>query len=114
MGGCMTTDPRDLGGDVAGPGGPHDVGQVVIDTRRAIIMDGLTAVKVDNPSDGREFVALLIEGKINQSPDRAKVMLLGDLDMLASLITEAHGLARRMGAADELMELCRERWMAMP
>jgi hypothetical protein len=110
----MITDPRDLGGDIAGPGGPHDHGQVVIDTRRAILMDGLEVAKVDNPSDGRELVAVLIEGKINQSPDRAKVMVLGNLDMLASFITEAHGLARRMRASAELTRLCVERWERMP
>jgi hypothetical protein len=110
----MTTDPRDLGGDIADLGGPHDHGQVVIDTRRAILMDRLEVAKVDNPSDGRELVAVLIGGKINQSPDRAKVMLLGDLDMLASFITEAHGLARRMGTGAELERLCVERWERMP
>lgn len=108
------TDPRILGGEIAGPGGPHDHGQSVVDTSRAMLMDALNVVKLDNPSDGREMVAMLIEGRINQSADRAKVMVLGDLDMLAAFITEAHGLANRMGRGDELFGLCEARWTQMP
>src|SRR4051812_32163144 len=69
-----TTDPRELGGEVSGPGGPFDEGQVIVDTSRAILQDHLEVVKIDNPSDGREIVALLISGRINRSTDRADVL----------------------------------------
>lgn len=108
------TDPRDLGGDIVGPGGPFGEGDVVLDTSKAVLMDSLNVAKVDNPSDGREVVAMLIGGRINQSPDRASVMVLGNLDMLASFITEAHGLAERMGQQEELFRLCDARWADMP
>jgi hypothetical protein len=109
------TDPRKLGGDIAGPGGPFDEHGVVVDTRRAILMDTLGIVKLDNPDDeGELVVGVLIEGKINQSDDRASVLVLGDLDMLAAFITEAHDLANRMGRGDELFDLCEARWMKMP
>jgi hypothetical protein len=107
-------DPRELGGAVSGPGGPFDEGQVIVDTSRAILQDHLEVVKIDNPSDGREIVAVLISGRINRSIERADVMVMGDLDMLAAFITQAHGLAERMGRQDELHDLCRRRWAEMP
>lgn len=108
------TDPRDLGGDISGPGGPHDKGGVVVDARRALIVDYQEVVQIDNPSDGRQAVGLLLKGRINQSPDRASVLCLGTLDFSAALITECFGLAQRMGQLDELERLCDERWKAMP
>lgn len=108
------TDPRDLGGDVSGPGGPFDKGGVVIDSRRAILQDYLEVVKVDNPSDGREVVGVMVAGRINRSTDRARILVLGDLDMAAAFIAELHGLAERMGRQEELHHLCRRRWEAMP
>lgn len=107
------TDPRELGGSITGPGGPHDHGMFVVDSRRAILMDALEVVKVDD-SQQRDVVAVLGSGRINRSDDRARVMFLGDLDMLASFITEAHGLAARMGRQQELHRLCQRRWEAMP
>lgn len=107
------TDPRELGGSVAGPGGPMDEGAFIIDSRRAILMDSLEVVKVDD-SSGMDALAMLAGGRINRSEDTARVMFLGDLDMLAAFITEAHGLAERMGRQDELHGLCRARWERMP
>jgi hypothetical protein len=110
----QSSDPRDLTGDIAGPGGPYDEGQVVIDTTNAVLMDSLDVARVDNRSDGRSMVALLIGGRLNRSEDRARVLFLGDLDMLAALITEAHGLAKRMGRHRELLRLCDARWEEQP
>jgi hypothetical protein len=109
-----TTDPHELGGAISGPGGPHDRNSVVVDTRRAILMDELGVVELDNASDGRQLVAVLVEGRVNQgtADDRAAVMVLGDLDMLAAFITESYALASRMGhgRAEELELLCDARW----
>lgn len=33
------TDPRRIPGGMAGPGGPHDVGGVVLDARHAVLLD---------------------------------------------------------------------------
>jgi hypothetical protein len=107
------TDPRELGGDIAGPGGPYDHGAFVIDSRRAILMDALDVVKVDHQSNA-DALALLVQGRINKSTDRARVMVLGDLDLAAAFITQLHGLAHRMGRQDELHRLCAERWERMP
>ena len=108
------TDPRDLGGEISGPGGPYDHGAIIIDTSKALLVDHHEIVKLDNPSDGREIIAWLIDGRINQSPDRAKVMFLGDTDFAAAIVTEIHGLMKRMGRLAEFNRLCEERWEEMP
>jgi hypothetical protein len=104
------TDPRTLGGDIAGPGGAYEEGGVVVDTRHAVLMDGLGVAKLDNRSDGRELIGLRFEGKINHSEDRASVLLLGDLDALAAIIVESQAIAGRMGKQKELADLLTKRW----
>lgn len=88
-------DPRKLGGEIAGPGGPHDMGGVILDTRQAVLPDHVDVAQVDNPSDGRTFVALQIDGRINQSSDRARVLYLLSADAGAALVTQLMALARR-------------------
>lgn len=110
----MGSDPRDLGGGISGPGGPFDYGGVVVDSRRSVLMEHVNVAQVDNPSDGRTFWAMALEGRINRSPDRAEVLYLFDVDGAAAIITELHGLAARAGRADELNEACKRRWDEMP
>jgi len=113
------TDPRELGGDIAGPGGPFEHGGVVLDASRAILADEVDVAKVDPDAGARghdETFAILVGGRINQTQDRGKVMMFGDLDLFASLITEMHGVAERAGVdyARRLRDLCVERWAKMP
>jgi hypothetical protein len=107
-------DPRKLPGDIAGPGGPFDRGGVLFDTRNAVLMDGVTVATVDNPSDGRRFIGLLLGGRVNRSAERADVLYLFDLDGAAGIITELHGVALRAGWAPDLVRICEERWAQMP
>jgi hypothetical protein len=69
------TDPRELGGDIAGPGGPFDHGAVLLDASKAIHVDFQEVCKIDaeHGARGQLAFALLVEGRINQSQDRAKV-----------------------------------------
>ncbi|WP_018503066.1 hypothetical protein [Parafrankia discariae] len=92
-------DPRDLGGDIAGPGGPHDRNAVVVDTSNAVLLAGLDVAIAHNASDGRDFVTLLVEGRINRTQDRTRVLWLADEDGLAALVTEIEALMRRAGPA---------------
>jgi hypothetical protein len=92
------SDPRRLGGDIAGPGGPRDRDSVVFDTTNAVILDSTVVAVMHNPSDGRDVVGVLLEGRINRSTDRTRVLFLTDGDGLATLITEGLSLAKR--AAD--------------
>ena len=107
-------DPRQLGGDIAGPGGPSEHGTVAFDTRHAVLMDHVEIGKVDNPSEGRSFVGMKLDGRINGSTDRAGVLYLFDLDGAAAIITQLHGLAERAGWLDDLERLLDKRWRAMP
>ena len=109
-------DPRELGGDFAGPGGHEDWGQTVIDARHAILVHRMGFLRVDPDHGGRgqEMYATLFEGRINQTVDIAKVMLFGDLGCMAHVITQLYHLGRRAGVSDELVELCKARWKEMP
>lgn len=90
-------DPRKLGGGIVGPGGPHDVGGVIVDTRNAILLDDLMVSTVDDVGSGRAAIAMQLSGRINRSPDRAKVLYLFGTDGAAGLITELLALMGRAG-----------------
>lgn len=57
-----------FGGDIAGPGGPHDKGQVLFDLDGAIVQDYLTVAKLDTHS-GAFAAGLLIEGRLFRSTE---------------------------------------------
>jgi hypothetical protein len=107
-------DPRELGGSIGGPGGPFDEGGVVIDATKAILVDHQTVSQVDKGVRDQMAVALLAEGRINQSEDRASVVLLLSMDGLAALVTEIHGITERAGYHAEFKRICNERWKEMP
>lgn len=109
-------DPRQLGGSLSGPGGPFDFGGVVIDASRALIVDYQEIAKIDPESaaDQQEAFACMFAGRINKTPDRASVMLLGNIDFMAATITEMHGVAERAGLQRKLHEACERRWREMP
>jgi hypothetical protein len=91
------TDPRDLGGDVAGPGGPHDRGAFLIDTAKALLLDYHTVVRLDTSDESEFIAALLLEGRVNKTPDRAKVLVLTNEDGIAAIISELIALLGRAG-----------------
>ncbi|RKN61885.1 hypothetical protein D7231_31945 [Streptomyces klenkii] len=90
------TDPRQSGGDIAGPGGPHDRNAVIIDTTNAVLLDASTVAEVET-ANGTPALAVLLEGRIAQRPDRARNLYLINEDGAAALITELFALAHRMG-----------------
>jgi hypothetical protein len=91
-------DPRRLGGDIAGPGGPLDRDAVIFDTTNAVLLESTVMAVMHNRSDGRDVVGVLLEGRINRTNDRARVLFLTDGDGAAALLTEALSLMKR--AAD--------------
>lgn len=99
------SDPRVLGGDIAGPGGPHEVDGVVVDTRRAVLLDRQEVSLVEARA-GEQAVALLLEGRINRTRERARVLFLTNADGIAALLTEVVALASR---AEPLLPELRER-----
>lgn len=116
-------DPRPLGGDIAGPGGPYDRDAVVVDTTNAVIMDYSEVSIVhlgrrNGPSEAA--VALRLDGRINRTADRTRVLYILNGDGVAALITELLGVVKRAekaGApelANELRSRLGERWDEMP
>ncbi len=100
------TDPRLAGGDYAGPGGPLDRDAIVVDTTRSVLLDqcaGLT-VAVGHQGKTSEAVALVLEGRINQSSDRAKHLYLTDIDGAVAVVAELMHLLARAGRKAEFMD----------
>lgn len=98
------TDPRTPGGNLAGPGGPAHMDGVVVDTNRAVLLDGSGGVLVHVSRDGEEggdAFGLILEGRINRTTDRAKVLYLTDLDGLVAVICQGISLAGRSGVPIE-------------
>ena len=96
-GGNTVADPRRLGGDITGGGGPHDRNTVAFDTEGAVLLEH-AEVAVAHAADDDDVVALLLSGKVNGSRDRAKVLFLADADGAAAVVTELEALMRRAGA----------------
>jgi hypothetical protein len=94
------TDPRGLLGDIAGPGGPHDWGQNIVDASHAILLDGVTASTLDPDDGGERGVALLLEGRINQREERGRVLFIMGTDGASAIITEIVALLGRARAMD--------------
>jgi len=94
----MSGDPRRSGGDIAGPGGPHDRNSVIVDTTNAVILDASTVTEVETLT-GRPALAMLLEGRIARTTERARNLYLMEEDGAAALVTELIALAHRMGPA---------------
>lgn len=88
-----STDPRGLPGAIAGPGGPHDKGAVVLDTTNAVLLDHCDVAMVD----GTGHFAMLLSGRVNKTRDRASVMFLFGTDGAAAVISELVALMGRAG-----------------
>ena len=90
MAGMNPTDPRKIPGSMAGPGGPHDIGGVVLDARNAVILDTVDVSTIDPDRGGRgqSAIALILGGRINQTKTRASVLFILGTDGAASIVTE--------------------------
>lgn len=93
----ISGDPRKTGGDIAGPGGPHDANSVIIDPTNAVLLDHSTVSLVGSPNEPRPYLAVLLEGRINKTADRARNLYLMNEDGAAALVTELLSLAHRIG-----------------
>jgi hypothetical protein len=93
----ISGDPRKSGGDIAGPGGPHDANSVIIDTTDAVLLDHSTVTLMGTPGDPKPYLAVLLEGRINKTPERARNLYLMNEDGAAALVTELIALAHRIG-----------------
>jgi hypothetical protein len=92
----ISGDPRKTGGDIAGPGGPHDRNAVIIDTTNAVLLDHSDVCLMET-TNGNPVMAMLLEGRINKTTDRARNLYLFNEDGAAALVTELLALAHRIG-----------------
>lgn len=93
-----STDPRDLGGNIVGPdNGPHARGSVVLDTSKAILLEDVTVSTVDPDRGGRGqlYLALMLAGRINQTPDDARALFIMNTDGAAAIVTQLLALLAR-------------------
>lgn len=99
----MATDPRRIPGTMAGPGGPHDEGGVVLDARHAVILETVDVSTIDpeRGARGQHAVALVLGGRINQTQDRASVLFILGTDGAASIVTELIALYGRATGSPE-------------
>lgn len=93
----ISGDPRKTGGDIAGPGGPHDRNAVIIDTTDAVLLDHSTVTLVETSNHAAPVLAMLLEGRINKTTDRARNLYLMNEDGAAALVSELITLAHRIG-----------------
>lgn len=93
----VSGDPRKSGGNIAGPGGPNDRHSVVIDTTDAVLLDGTTVSLMEVPGRVSPVLAMLLEGRINKTTDRARNLYVMDEDGAASIVSELIALAYRTG-----------------
>jgi hypothetical protein len=96
-------NPRRAGGDIAGPGGPSERQSVILDTSKAVLLDHATACIAHLTRSGEpvDATALMLEGKINGSPDRTRILYLMDLAGAADVVAHLMSLAKRNGQEAE-------------
>jgi len=85
-------------GAIVGPGQ-----DVVLDTSKAVLLDGLEVCLVgppENAVDGRDILlAMRLDGRVNKTPDRTSILYLFNEDGAAAVISELLDLAVRIGPA---------------
>ncbi len=94
-------DPRRLGGNMAGPGGPRDHGATLLDTTDAVHLHQVNVAVVDAVRKGElseQVMFMTLGGRVNKKTDQVKVGFLFGPDGAAALITELLALADRSGA----------------
>lgn len=89
-----------------GPGGSHEIGGVILDTRRAILLENVDVSTIDPDRGGRgqSAVALMLSGRVNQTSDRAKVLFIMGTDGVAGIVSELIALLGRAGGKDVIEE----------
>lgn len=93
------TDPRLAGGGVVvAPGLPG--GEILLDTRRCVLLEDIEAAELENPSDDRRLVTLCLSGRINRTTEGSTVMYVADIDRAGRVVAQLVDLAGRMGAGE--------------
>lgn len=110
-------DPATSGGnlvDVAGD--PYARGGVLIDARKAVLLDEMDVSLVDTKRDDRPAMMMLLQGRVNYESRRVKQAYLFGADGAAALVTQLVGLSQRAGGAfeEEFKQAFQQRLEEMP
>lgn len=117
------TDPSTIGGAIAGPGGPHSIGEHVLDMSSSMIMESFEVSVVDKYARGKPAgldIFMIIGGRVNKTTRRAKVGVLLGPDGVAAIVSELLAIAQRAGMeaivdlAHRLVALDDEENMSIP
>jgi hypothetical protein len=100
--------------DVAGD--PHARGGVVLDARKAVLMDAMDVCLVDTKQDEKPIMMMVLEGRVNYETRRTKQAYLFGADGASALATQVVALAGRAGGAfmAEFQETFEQRMAEMP
>lgn len=89
--GGTLTDPRQLDGAIVDPTRDDEqstggLGTGIVDTSRAMIVDGAVDVVLVDDSGPATIGAMLLQGRINNTTDEARVLALFDHDAHAAMV----------------------------
>jgi hypothetical protein len=114
-------DPRKAGGQMIDAGGPHARGQVMFDSRNAVLVEEIETAVAHTTHQGKpspDAVALSIHGRINRPPDDAMAaerpaeqvshLHMMSWDAAADLVVDLQSLAARDGF--DLTSLLEAKW----
>lgn len=89
---------------------------MVIDTRRAVLLEHTMVSTFDSQSGEHQGIALELEGRINRTQERARILYLLNADGGAALVSELVGIAGRISPqfGAEFVQRIRERLAEMP
>jgi hypothetical protein len=98
---------------IVGPGGPHDKGGVVVDTRDAILLDEQMVATAD--SSEASIIAIELMGRVNRSERRDSRLFLMNGDGAAAIVSEIVGLMSRCSRSEDkrLVDLSADFMVAM-
>jgi hypothetical protein len=94
-------DPRELGGAISGPGGPHDRHGVVLDLTDVVLLGGIDVSVVEIGRNGAldgQMAYLLMHGRVNKTDREVSVGFVTHTDGVAAMITELLALSFRDSA----------------
>lgn len=95
----VADEPHSGGGMVDVAGDPYARGGVVLDARKAVLMDTIDVCLVDTKQDEKPVMMLVIDGRVNYQNRRTSQAYLFGADGAAGLVTQLAALASRAGGA---------------
>jgi hypothetical protein len=93
----VADEPHSGGAMVDVVGDPYARGGVMLDARKAVLMDSLDVCLVDTKQDDTPVMMLVIDGRVNYQNRRTSQAYLFDADGAAGLVSQLVGLAGRAG-----------------